>query len=854
MKGRKFRIVRALSAGLAVFTLAGASCAPERRAPDTIFVPSPLAPAHVGLPGTESDGQVGTPPGIAAAAITDTRTHARIDPGPWKGRIRNIEDLLGDEELEEHSPRLRREPKNNLPVGGTLDAVLARPGPLFPGIGQTEWVPPDPTIAVGPNHVVATVNMKIAFWDKAGNLQYLNWLSDSGDPGFFEPVGGSWFTFDPKCFYDQIAGRFVVVAPETYGSDQAWICIAVSDDSDPNGVWYLYRTDAVIWDGAQSFWWDYPGFGYDKDAYYVTGNLFGLNQGGWGGVGVRVFKKQPLLSGQPAQFWTLRDGGSSSAQVAQHFGANQAPFFVSLASSNKLRVHAIKNPITNPQLVSADVAIPSFRGPTGAPASGGNSVSLVDGRLFNAQWRDGELYTAHTVSHFDGRNFARWYHLRTNSWPAAGVPTLVESGEVDAGPDIHTYFPAIYSNAQGQVGLVHGMSSASTRIAVAVTGRNATDPPGAMGMPHALKLAPVDSGGRWGDYYDIALDPADGRTFWAVGEYPESWGWSTWIQSFTIDQTPGPVAVWDDAGDALTGTPLTIDVTANDYHTGGQPFDVWYFEPTTAAGGRISRVQGGGSGGRSALRYEAPAGYEGPDSFTYTLTDNAQHTSSAQVVVAAHDPARFLAAEPAPGALSGVDGDYFALSQPQALPDFTQLTPYSSAVADAVDFPASDGPFADSGRADEVGAVFEGYLDVPRDAVYELSVESDDGSRLLIGGQTVADNDGLHSMQEQSGKIGLRAGLHTARVEFFESGGSAGLVVRIAGGGLARQIVPAAMWRRTNPCPSDSNGDGMVNTADFVQFLNAWVGKRPWADYTGDGQVNTPDFIAFLNSWVAGCP
>lgn len=64
-----------------------------------------------------------------------------------------------------------------------------------------------------------------------------------------------------------------------------------SDDSDPNGLWYLYRTDAVLWAGDQSFWWDYPGFGYDGDAYYITANLFGLNQGGWGGVGLRVFKR-----------------------------------------------------------------------------------------------------------------------------------------------------------------------------------------------------------------------------------------------------------------------------------------------------------------------------------------------------------------------------------------------------------------------------------------------------------------------------------------------------------------------------------------------------------------------------------
>jgi hypothetical protein len=27
--------------------------------------------------------------------------------------------------------------------------------------------------------------------------------------------------------------------------------------------------------GGDDFWWDYPGLGYDQDAYYVTSNLFG---------------------------------------------------------------------------------------------------------------------------------------------------------------------------------------------------------------------------------------------------------------------------------------------------------------------------------------------------------------------------------------------------------------------------------------------------------------------------------------------------------------------------------------------------------------------------------------------------
>ncbi len=55
-------------------------------------------------------------------------------------------------------------------------------------------------------------------------------------------------------------------------------------------------------------------------------------------------------------------------------------------------------------------------------------------------------------------------------------------------------------------------------------------------------------------------------------------------------------------------------------------------------------------------------------------------------------------------------------------------------------------------------------------------------------------------------------------------------------------------------CPPDINGDGVVNTQDVLEFLNAWADGEPSADWNGDGTVDTRDFLAFLNDWVEGCP
>ena len=60
-------------------------------------------------------------------------------------------------------------------------------------------------------------------------------------------------------------------------------------------------------------------------------------------------------------------------------------------------------------------------------------------------------------------------------------------------------------------------------------------------------------------------------------------------------------------------------------------------------------------------------------------------------------------------------------------------------------------------------------------------------------------------------------------------------------------------WCSADPCVADFNGDGAVNTQDFIAYLNAWSARDPRADVNADGVVNTQDFIAFLNLWSAGC-
>ena len=82
-------------------------------------------------------------------------------------------------------------------------------------------------------------------------------------------------------------------------------------------------------------------------------------------------------------------------------------------------------------------------------------------------------------------------------------------------------------------------------------------------------------------------------------------------------------------------------------------------------------------------------------------------------------------------------------------------------------------------RGEHYGLVFEGTLQIPADGEYTFSIASDDGSRLLVDGKSVAVNDGTHSIKVESGVAGLSAGEHPLRLEFFQATGGEGLQMSV---------------------------------------------------------------------------
>ncbi len=548
-----------LLTAIAITLLGGCNASSSRHA----GAPGPLAPAVAALPVGIGSQQAGEPMDAIDLSSENVAVATTVEPTvidtsafPVQRQLPAFHDGPTDfikNMLPEHA-RDKTMPTGPMAleafeVGELTSIERTRPGSQFPTIGSTPWQPPDPSLAVGPDHVVVTVNMAVAFYTKAGVEQFSAPLNDTGNPGFFEDIGAGGFTFDPKCFYDHHAQRFFILALEVYSPTESWITIAISDDADPNGIWHKYRTPSVVSVGNSTYWVDYPGLGFDADGVYTTGNLFLLGGPGSGFAGAlfRMFDKAPLLTGSPATFLDIRRGDAASVQAAQHFGDNPAAYFVSVQNSSQMRVWSVRTPTTSPNITFADVDIPSFNGSNvEAPNSGGEFVSTLPGRIMNAAWRDSSLLLAHTTN-TGGRAVARWYEFDTRSWPTSGpAPSLSQSGSIDAGPGEHTFFPAIYSNAVGDTAMVVARSSAGRFVSMEATARKADDAPGTMGAVQQITIGDATASGRWGDYFDIAIDPNDDTTFWLIGERQTGSGWQTWVSSLVTVFCIGDFA--DDLG------------------------------------------------------------------------------------------------------------------------------------------------------------------------------------------------------------------------------------------------------------------------------------------------------------------
>lgn len=127
-----------------------------------------------------------------------------------------------------------------------------------------------------------------------------------------------------------------------------------------------------------------------------------------------------------------------------------------------------------------------------------------------------------------------------------------------------------------------------------------------------------------------------------------------------------------------------------------------------------------------------------------------------------------------------------------ALPDLTGLIPDVVRLDHQVNYPSTGAAWEglDTRFVETYASRHTGVINILEDGDYTFFLSSDDGSKMWLDGELVINNDGLHGMVERSATRTQTAGFHDLRIEFFENGGDAGLILSWAGPGIIKQVIP----------------------------------------------------------------
>ena len=436
--------------------------------------------------------------------------------------------------------QITRKTAGSLPFISAVQTISSSSPITFDGPSEadTEFIPPDPVVAAGPNDIVVVINSLLGVYDKTGVLQ--GGFQDLNN--FFSSLGLTGEIFDPRIIFDQLDGRFILSAAEVDFTNftNGHVLVAVSSTSDPTGAWNKFAIDFLGRDSTNTSntFPDFPGLGLSATDLYLTSNQFILNSQCSGDnptspcrfsdAWITVIGLPELLSGSSSlQITRFNNISTASGQLAfgiqpaLTYGPSDSEYLVAASFSsnpgNVLNLFSI-NTSGTPQLQAADLSVPSFSFPPDADQGGSPELIQTDDfRTLNAVWRNGSLWCGQNVSSSSGAPLARWYQIQATSLTSA---SLLQSGDVAAAGE--AYYPAISSGPDGMVAIAFTTSNSQLPASSAVTGRAPTDAAGTTRgyAIYRLGLGPYDElgGNRWGDYSGISIDPVD-SSFWMMTEY-----------------------------------------------------------------------------------------------------------------------------------------------------------------------------------------------------------------------------------------------------------------------------------------------------------------------------------------------
>jgi hypothetical protein len=639
---------------------------------------------------------------ILAAVVVATGTthaqkpnmHAEIhNPAKFDSDDEALDQNHGQETAVEHRPLLnvpRQSQGNNRPdgalQGGSGPLVNTVDGVGFEGVAANGFAPPDTNMAVGPNDVVQWVNVRVAIYDKLGNIR-------AGYPklgnAFWQGFGGPCETQnsgDPIIQYDAVADRWIASQfTSTLSAGAYYQCFAISQTSDPGGAYNRYAY--AFTDGFP----DYPKITVWKNAYFASYNMFSNTSGGFLGPRICAYDRAAMLAGTSAvqECFTLSggsygsllpsdlDGGSAFAPPSNtgyfmDFGNNSlllwrfTPNFVTPANAT----------LTGPTTLAAASFSPACGGGTCIPQPSTTQKldSLADRLMYRLAYRNFGDHEAMVVNQSVTAGTSvgiRWYEVRN---PLTS-PTIFQQGTY--APDTtYRWMGSAAMDKTGNIAVGYSASSGSVRPSIGYTGRETADPLGTLQAEQVIITGGGSQTGlsRWGDYAAMRIDPKDDCTFWFTSEYIPSDGsfnWHTRIasfkfnscgaatQDFTIGATPATQTVVQGSPTSYTVNVGSVGGFSNqvDLSVSGQPVGVTpTFSPSSIPGGA----------GTATLNVSTAASTV-PGTYTLTITGTSgatvHNTTVTLIVQAVGPPPNFtLTANPTTATISARQSTTYSIT------------------------------------------------------------------------------------------------------------------------------------------------------------------------------------------------
>jgi hypothetical protein len=264
--------------------------------------------------------------------VTQAEFPGQVDtdagPGPYPGTIVNISLSTGNGRgvSVNSGKKAKSNPAFNIGFEG-LNLYQQR---YARGGNQFTVEPPDQGMCAGNGYVLEAVNDVLNVYDTtgvsvlpdntatnivAGHPRNVNHAVDLNSfygyaPAINRATGvRAQFVTDPSCYYDVATQRFfvVVLTLETFPGGAFThvnhLDIAVSQTSNPTGLWNIYHVD-VTNDGSPGntggpcpCLGDYPHIGADANGFYITTNSYPWGPGDFDGAQIYALSKAQLAAG-----------------------------------------------------------------------------------------------------------------------------------------------------------------------------------------------------------------------------------------------------------------------------------------------------------------------------------------------------------------------------------------------------------------------------------------------------------------------------------------------------------------------------------------------------------------------------